>query len=107
MPRPCRRPSPRRAVPAMSSSPATPENLEIMKEAEKRLGDEPTHKAKFAMRSPSKEEADKDGEEPGVRQEAQVGLVGQGQCSIPYLSLVSGAEPSPSHGEEAATGFAG
>ncbi|XP_025048487.1 LOW QUALITY PROTEIN: R3H domain-containing protein 2 [Alligator sinensis] len=66
-----RRPSPRRAVPAMSSSPATPENLEIMKEAEKRLGDEPTHKAKFAMRSPSKEEADKDGEEPGVRQEAQ------------------------------------
>ncbi|XP_059575235.1 R3H domain-containing protein 2 isoform X3 [Alligator mississippiensis] len=55
----------------MSSSPATPENLEIMKEAEKRLGDEPTHKAKFAMRSPSKEEADKDGEEPGVRQEAQ------------------------------------
>uniref|UniRef100_A0A7M4FBT6 R3H domain containing 2 n=1 Tax=Crocodylus porosus TaxID=8502 RepID=A0A7M4FBT6_CROPO len=40
----------------MSSSSTTPENLEIMKEAEKRLGDEPTHKAKFAMRSPSKEE---------------------------------------------------
>uniref|UniRef100_A0A7M4FB73 R3H domain containing 2 n=1 Tax=Crocodylus porosus TaxID=8502 RepID=A0A7M4FB73_CROPO len=58
----------------MSSSSTTPENLEIMKEAEKRLGDEPTHKAKFAMRSPSKEEADKDGEEASMRQEAQVGL---------------------------------
>uniref|UniRef100_A0A7M4FBD0 R3H domain containing 2 n=1 Tax=Crocodylus porosus TaxID=8502 RepID=A0A7M4FBD0_CROPO len=55
----------------MSSSSTTPENLEIMKEAEKRLGDEPTHKAKFAMRSPSKEEADKDGEEASMRQEAQ------------------------------------
>ncbi|KAM3845794.1 R3H domain-containing protein 2 isoform 10-T15 [Vipera latastei] len=55
----------------MSNSNTTQETLEIMKESEKRLVEESLNKTKFASRSPSKEEPEKDGEESGVRQESQ------------------------------------
>ncbi|KAL7989892.1 hypothetical protein Chor_012558 [Crotalus horridus] len=55
----------------MSNSNTTQETLEIMKESEKRLVEESLNKTKFASRSPSKEEPEKDGEESSVRQESQ------------------------------------
>ncbi|XP_062453107.1 R3H domain-containing protein 2 isoform X3 [Rhea pennata] len=56
----------------MSSSNTTQETLEIMKESEKKVVEESVNKTKFVSRSPSKEEAEKDGgEEINVRQESQ------------------------------------
>uniref|UniRef100_A0A8B9Q7H1 R3H domain containing 2 n=1 Tax=Apteryx owenii TaxID=8824 RepID=A0A8B9Q7H1_APTOW len=57
----------------MSNSNTTQETLEIMKESEKKVVEESVNKTKFVSRSPSKEEAEKDGgEEINVRQESQV-----------------------------------
>uniref|UniRef100_A0A8C7E829 R3H domain containing 2 n=1 Tax=Nothoprocta perdicaria TaxID=30464 RepID=A0A8C7E829_NOTPE len=56
----------------MSNSNTTQEALEIMKESEKKVVEESVNKTKFVSRSPSKEEAEKDGgEEINVRQESQ------------------------------------
>ncbi|XP_067170181.1 R3H domain-containing protein 2 isoform X4 [Apteryx mantelli] len=56
----------------MSNSNTTQETLEIMKESEKKVVEESVNKTKFVSRSPSKEEAEKDGgEEINVRQESQ------------------------------------
>ncbi|XP_010212891.1 PREDICTED: R3H domain-containing protein 2 isoform X6 [Tinamus guttatus] len=56
----------------MSNSNTTQEALEIMKESEKKVVEESVNKTKFASRSPSKEEVEKDGgEEINVRQESQ------------------------------------
>ncbi|KAM9115635.1 R3H domain-containing protein 2 isoform 3-T5 [Pangshura tecta] len=55
----------------MSNSNTTQETLEIMKESEKKLVEESVNKNKFVSRSPSKEEAEKEGEEANVRQESQ------------------------------------
>jgi len=57
----------------MSNSNTTQESLEIMKESEKKVVEESVNKTKYASRSPSKEEVEKDvGEEVSVRQESQV-----------------------------------
>ncbi|NXJ84457.1 R3HD2 protein, partial [Trogon melanurus] len=56
----------------MSNSNTTQESLEIMKESEKKVVEESVNKTKYVSRSPSKEEAEKDGgEEVSVRQESQ------------------------------------
>ncbi|XP_075301926.1 R3H domain-containing protein 2 isoform X4 [Opisthocomus hoazin] len=56
----------------MSNSNTTQESLEIMKESEKKVVEESVNKTKYASRSPSKEEVEKDvGEEVSVRQESQ------------------------------------
>ncbi|XP_009664130.1 R3H domain-containing protein 2 isoform X2 [Struthio camelus] len=56
----------------MSNSNTTQEALEIMKESEKKVVEESVNKTKFVSRSPSKEEAEKDGgEEINMRQESQ------------------------------------
>ncbi|XP_077185320.1 R3H domain-containing protein 2 isoform X5 [Paroedura picta] len=55
----------------MSNSNTTQETLEIMKESEKKLVEESVNRNKFVSRSPSKEEAEKDGEESSTRQESQ------------------------------------
>lgn len=61
----------------MSNSNTAQESLEIMKESEKKVVEESVSKTKYVSRSPSKEEAEKDGgEEVSVRQEAQVSMEG-------------------------------
>ncbi|XP_029814808.1 R3H domain-containing protein 2 [Manacus vitellinus] len=56
----------------MSNSNTAQESLEIMKESEKKVVEESVNKTKYVSRSPSKEEAEKDGgEEVSVRQESQ------------------------------------
>lgn len=61
----------------MSNSNTAQESLEIMKESEKKVVEESVSKTKHVSRSPSKEEAEKDGgEEVSVRQEAQVSAEG-------------------------------
>uniref|UniRef100_A0A8C9FY92 R3H domain containing 2 n=1 Tax=Pavo cristatus TaxID=9049 RepID=A0A8C9FY92_PAVCR len=65
----------------MSNSTTAQEPLEIMKESEKKVVEEPVSKTKYVSRSPSKEEAEKDGgEEVGVRQEAQRRTSGHGHA---------------------------
>ncbi|XP_038170917.1 R3H domain-containing protein 2 isoform X16 [Arvicola amphibius] len=55
----------------MSNSHTTQETLEIMKESEKKLVEESVSKNKFITKTPSKEEAEKEGEDTGLRQETQ------------------------------------
>ncbi|XP_072214153.1 R3H domain-containing protein 2 isoform X2 [Excalfactoria chinensis] len=70
----------RRAL-KMSNSNTAQESLEIMKESEKKVVEESVSKTKYVSRSPSKEEAEKDGgEEVSVRQEAQRRTSGHGHA---------------------------
>ncbi|XP_059812081.1 R3H domain-containing protein 2 isoform X3 [Hypanus sabinus] len=55
----------------MSNSNSTQETLEIMKESEKKLVEESLIKNKSACRTSSKEELEKDGEDPNAQQEFQ------------------------------------
>ncbi|XP_078287692.1 R3H domain-containing protein 2 isoform X4 [Rhinoraja longicauda] len=55
----------------MSNSNNTQETLEIMKESEKKLVEESLIKNKLACRTSSKEELEKDGEDPNTQQEFQ------------------------------------
>uniref|UniRef100_A0A803XXF3 R3H domain containing 2 n=1 Tax=Meleagris gallopavo TaxID=9103 RepID=A0A803XXF3_MELGA len=65
----------------MSNSNTAQESLEIMKESEKKVVEESVSKTKYVSRSPSKEEAEKDGgEEVSVRQEAQRRTSGHGHA---------------------------
>lgn len=65
----------------MSNSNTAQESLEIMKETEKKVVEESVSKTKYVSRSPSKEEAEKDGgEEVSVRQEAQRRTSGHGHA---------------------------
>ncbi|XP_042746745.1 R3H domain-containing protein 2 isoform X3 [Lagopus leucura] len=65
----------------MSNSNTAQESLEIMKESEKKVVEESVSKTKHVSRSPSKEEAEKDGgEEVSVRQEAQRRTSGHGHA---------------------------
>uniref|UniRef100_A0A8C2SSZ5 R3H domain containing 2 n=1 Tax=Coturnix japonica TaxID=93934 RepID=A0A8C2SSZ5_COTJA len=89
VPSPGRCPSLHRRALKMSNSNTAQESLEIMKESEKKVVEESVSKTKYVSRSPSKEEAEKDGgEEVSVRQEAQVSMEWVGS-PLGYMELLS------------------